>query len=78
MHVMELFNFIDYFYTVVPFNDVFSFLKSFVVNATFSTGPVENVALTTKGPQERKHNIQWEDGGIIGNQECMFTTSHNI
>ena len=23
--------------------------------------PVENVALTTKGLQERKHNIKWED-----------------
>ena len=54
------------FFTVVPFNSgVFIFCRPFVVNTTFSTGlvgvevssrptrPVENVALTTKGPKER-------------------------
>ena len=30
------------------------------------TRPVENVALTTNGLQERKHNI--ENGGEIGNK----------
>ena len=29
---------------------------------------VENVTLTTKGLQERKHNIEWDDGGKIGNK----------
>ena len=32
------------------------------------TRPVENVALTTKGLQERKQNIQWDDGRKIGNK----------
>jgi hypothetical protein len=31
------------------------------------TRPVENVALTMKGLQERKHNIEWDNGGKIGN-----------
>ena len=32
------------------------------------TRPVENVALTTKGLQEKKNNIDWDDGGKIGNK----------
>ena len=32
------------------------------------TRSVENVALTMKGLQERKHNIEWDDGGNIGNK----------
>ena len=32
------------------------------------TSPIENAALTTKGLQERKHNIVWDDGGKIGNK----------
>ena len=27
----------------------------------------ENVAQTMKGLQERKHNIEWDDGGKIDN-----------
>ena len=47
--------------------------RPFVVSATFSTGlvgrrPAENVALTAKGLQEGKHNIEWDDGGKIGNK----------
>ena len=34
--------------------------------------PVENVALRTKGLQERQHNIEWEDGGKIGNKNKSF------
>ena len=34
--------------------------------------PVENVALTTKGLQERKHNIEWNDVGKIGNKNKQF------
>jgi hypothetical protein len=34
------------------------------------TRPVENVALTTKGLQERKHNIKWDDGAKIGKSNC--------
>ena len=49
----ELFIFITYFPTVVPFNVLFS---------------VENVALTTEGLQERKYNIEWDNGGKIGNK----------
>ena len=30
------------------------------------TRPVENVILTTKDLQERKHNIEWDDGRKIG------------
>ena len=69
---LELFIFITYFSTVVPLTSFLSCIP-FVVNATFSTDlvvssvssqeteettkPVENVALTTKGLQERKHNL---------------------
>ena len=31
------------------------------------TRPVENVALTTKGLQERNRNIEWDDDGKVGN-----------
>jgi hypothetical protein len=33
-----------------------------------STRSVENVALTTKGLQERKHSIERDDCGKIGNK----------
>ena len=33
---------------------------------------VENVALTKKGLQERKHNIEWDEGGKIGNKNKYF------
>ena len=33
------------------------------------TRVVENVVLTTKGLQERKHNIEWDYGGKIGNKK---------
>ena len=54
--------------------------RPFVVNATFSTStkPVENVVLMTKGLQERKNNIEWDDGGkqVIKihnfNSSCLF------
>ena len=36
------------------------------------TSPVENVALTSEGLQERKLNIEWEDGGKIGNKNILF------
>ena len=29
--------------------------------------PVENVVLTMKGLQERKHTCEWDEGGKIGN-----------
>ena len=59
------------FSTVVPITSCIFSCRPFVVNATFSTGlvvssghekeettrPVENVALTAKGLQERKHNL---------------------
>ena len=32
------------------------------------TRPVDNVALTIKGLQERKQNIERDDGGKIGNK----------
>jgi hypothetical protein len=32
------------------------------------TIPVENVALTMKGLQENKHNIEWDNGGKIDNK----------
>ena len=35
---------------------------------TVATRPVENVTLTTKGLQERKHNIKWDDSGKIDNK----------
>ena len=67
--------------------------RPFVVNATFSTGwvfqkklghpkrPVENVALTMKGLQERKTTIEWDDGGKMGNKNKLihsFYRSLNI
>ena len=36
------------------------------------TRPVENVALTTKGLQERKHNTEWDDGGKISNKNKVI------
>ena len=51
------------FSTVVPFNScIFLSCRPFVVNAAFSTDLVENIALTTKGLQERKTD-EWDDGG---------------
>ena len=55
---------IIYFSTVVPLNSCFLSCRPFAVNAHIRrqkklqhpTSPVENVALTTKGLQERKHN----------------------
>ena len=35
--------------------------------------PIENVTLTTKDLQERKHNILWDDGGKIGNKVNNLT-----
>ena len=41
--------------------------RPFVVNTTFSTRPVENYVLSTKGLEERKKtNVGWDDGGKIG------------
>ena len=67
---MGRFIFITYFSTVVPFNVVFSFLPKPGDKGKFqhSTRPVENVALATKALQERKHNIEWDDSGKIGNK----------
>jgi hypothetical protein len=43
-------------------------LSSLIRYFQHPTRPVENLALTTKGLQERKHNIEWNDGGKIGNK----------
>ena len=38
------------------------------------TRHVENVALTTKGLQEIKTTIEWDDGGKIGNKNKLILT----
>ena len=65
---LELFIFITYFSIIIPFNVVFFpvGLSSLMRHFKHPTKPVENVALTTKGIQERKYNIEWDDGGKIG------------
>ena len=63
--------FITYFSSVVLFNVVFSFKPAQArrqKKLQHPTRPVENVELTTKGLQERKHSIEWDDGGKIGNK----------
>ena len=69
--LLELFIFIAYFHRRPTHKLCFIPCTLFVVNATFSTGavvppvsfclpkpgPVENVALTTKSVQGRKHNL---------------------
>ena len=40
--------------------------------------PVENVALTTKGLQERKTTIEWDDGGEIGNKNKLILNTVNV
>ena len=40
------------------------------------TKPFENVVLTTKGLQDRKTTIEWDDGGKIGNKNKSNLTSH--
>ena len=37
-----------------------------------TTKPVENVALTTKGLQQRNRTCEWDDGGKIGNTNKWF------
>ena len=71
--MLELFIFIVYFFTVVPLTScVFfpvgpsSLTRNFQQRPVETTKPVENFALTTKGLQERKHNIGWDDGGKRG------------
>ena len=43
--------------------ELFIFIALFSEETSNPTRPVINVALTTKGLQERKHNIEWNDGG---------------
>jgi len=38
------------------------------VDTEEATRPVENIALTTKGLQERKHNCEWDDNGKVSNK----------
>ena len=38
------------------------------------TRPVENVVSTTKGLQERKITIEWDDGGKIDNKNKLILT----
>ena len=52
---LELFVFITYFSTVVPFNGVFSFLQG-----------------KKKNTHTHTHNIEWDDGGKIGNKINNF------
>ena len=40
-----------------------------------TTRPVENVALTTKGLQERNQTCEWDDGGKIGNKNNVVVLS---
>ena len=61
--MLELFIFITYFSTVVPFCCVF-----FPVGLSSLMQHFQQVALTTKGLQERKHNIEWDESGKIGNK----------
>ena len=38
------------------------------------TTPVQNVVLTTKGLQERKTTIEWDDGRKISNKNKLIVT----
>ena len=38
------------------------------------TIPVENVALTKKGLQERKTTFEWDDGGKVANKNQLILT----
>ena len=75
---LELFIFIIYFTTVVPFISCFLSCKPFVVNATVSIGFLGFwsffclLALVVDSWRKENTTIEWDDGGKIDNNNEFF------
>ena len=63
-------------FTIFPYNSrLFLSCRPFVVVTTFSTIPVENVVITTKGLQDRNNLLL--DGRMVQNKGKLILTVEN-